>query len=288
MRNPGPIQGLAAPLILALAGIGLDELIRREWLSINFNISAASQTLFARKLNFKWLVMLPALLLALYSVSEFSKNWLFVAPDDLDTNYFIQSLKTPDAQWVQPPYGDFIWLPAAMDNGLKIREFIRPWWIAGSPGLPRAYLEMSNTKDDIQLPEYFTSVGDYVILKRPDNLYASIQTAEGVSACTAKSTGGFIDVSCRTDAPGRLTVFENALPNWAAFRDGQSVSMFSGPWLAVTAPAGKHSYSFRYQPWDAPAGIGLAILGWLIVLIGLFRSARHRQPPAGENAQSGL
>jgi uncharacterized membrane protein YfhO len=39
--------------------------------------------------------------------------------------------------------------------------------------------------------------------------------------------------------------------------------------LTVTAPAGKHNYKFRYLPWDAPVGIALTIIGWIIAITGL-------------------
>jgi hypothetical protein len=103
VRNMGQIQGLAGPLILALAGIGLDELIKKDWPQATFSLSKSNQNFGVLALSVKWIVLLVPMFLALQSVADFSKNWLFVTRMDADLNYFIQPLKTPDAQWVQPP-----------------------------------------------------------------------------------------------------------------------------------------------------------------------------------------
>jgi hypothetical protein len=268
IRNPGPIQGLAVSLILALAGMGLDALLKQNWPQFSFALFRPDQNLRGIKINIKWIIMIPLMLMALSSAFEFSNTWLYVQIIDLKTNLLIQSIKTSDAQWVQPPFGDYVWLPAAIENGMKISSFFRPWKIKG-PEMPRAYLEMSTVQADVNLPEFIRSSDGYVILKRPNNLYASITDGEKIKACLATSLGGSIDVSCDSDTAGTLSVIEHALSGWTVTRDGQNISLLSNPWLTVTAPAGKHNYKFRYLPWDAPVGIALSIIGWIIALTGL-------------------
>jgi len=211
------------------------------------------------------------LLLALQAVADFSAAWVNVTPmDPANPRSLLQSLRTADAEWVQPPFGEYIWLPAAMEDGMKLRQFYRPWSITSTTELPAAYLQMSTIPEDASLPEYLRTDGDYIILKRPNNLYASISDSQATYPCSASSTGGFIDVACDSPNPGTLVVLENALSGWTASRDGQAIALITTPWLDVDAPAGKHHYAFRYVPWDAPLGIVLAILGWVIALAGLF------------------
>lgn len=277
IRNPGPIQGLAVPLILVLAGIGVEGLIKKEWPQVGFSIFKTDQKVGGMTLSVKWITMCLLMGVALFSAADFSKSWLYVSKYDEDTNSLIQSLKTPDAQWVQPPFGKYFWLPAAVQNGLKIKEFFRPWGLTGSV-LPKAYLEMSGVKDDAKLPEYIGADGDYVLLQRPESLYAYVtDNDQQVEPCTATSTGGFVDVVCDTTTPGKLTVMENAVNGWTVALDGKATSLIAEQWLTVDAPQGKHNYTFRYQPWDVPLGIGLAVLGWAIAIIGLFYYARKER-----------
>lgn len=82
--------------------------------------------------------------------------------------------------------------------------------------------------------------------------------------------GGNIDIECQADSPGTLIVMENSWSGWKAKIDGRKAALDSSPWLSVDAPAGTHSYEFRYRPWDVPlggalslVGIGLAIWLWV-------------------------
>ena len=65
-----------------------------------------------------------------------------------------------------------------------------------------------------------------------------------------------------------LVVKENTWTGWYAWIDGQRTQLLGDQWLEVDAPAGKHTFEFRYLPWDVPVGLalfaaGVAISIWL-------------------------
>jgi hypothetical protein len=271
LRNPGVIQGLAVPYILVMAGLGVDDWFAKKWPKISLNLLATNHGLFAINTDtIKWLLLLLLMGLALKSTADFSKRWLYVDKAPFDLNELIKPLVTADAQWVQPPYGEAAWLLPAIDHGMKIRAYYLPWGI-GTPDLPKAYLEMTRTKEDVNLPEYKETIGDLQVLARPENVYASIGDGQTTKTCQATSIGGIIDVNCENSISGVLTVLERSWDGWAVWVDGQKQPLLAGPWLAVKTSPGKHLISFRYQPWDAPLGIGLAFLGWAIAIIGFYR-----------------
>jgi len=277
IRNPGPIQSLAVPFILILAGFGIDHLLNIQLPKIRLTAEQQENTVGRMDLNLlKWAAFLLLVFFSLKSTYDFSKPWLYVlnAPTDLQV---IESVKTENAEWVQPPAGEYAWFTKSMDNNLKIRYFFRPWKIK-SVEVPKAYLELSRVKDDVNLPEYDKSIGDFVLLKRVENEYAYIQTSEAMIPCKAYAAGGNIDVECDSTSAGMLYVLEHAVSGWTVNIDGKPNSLIKNDWLAVAASSGKHSYSFRYLPWDAPLGLGLGAIGWLSAFGGyLFFAIRDRK-----------
>ncbi len=63
-----------------------------------------------------------------------------------------------------------------------------------------------------------------------------------------------------------LVVQENSWTGWHAYRNGQSVALKAEHWLSVAAQPGTHQYTFRYRPWDVPAGAALSGFGLLLAL----------------------
>jgi len=267
VRNPSLIQGLAVTFILLLAGIGSDVVLHKNWPSISLIATQANLNLGTVNTNaFKWLAVLILMASALKSTSEFAQKWLYVTDLSEKTFEILKPLVTVDAQWVQPPWGEYYWFPAAMEHGLKVRSFYRPWKTTMQE-LPSAYLELTRGKE-VNQAEVKEIDGEFVVLQRPQNLYASVAMDGGVTACQATSQGGVVDVICDAEA-GVLTVLEHPVSGWNTWVDGEKAALLGGPWLSVKALAGRHTYTFRYQPWDVPLGIGLACLGWLTGLGGL-------------------
>ena len=61
-------------------------------------------------------------------------------------------------------------------------------------------------------------------------------------------------------------------PGWKAWVDGEPVSLTGLEWLEVPALAGKHTYLFRYRPWDVLMGGLLSLLG-VILAVYIWRAA---------------
>ncbi len=269
IRNPGPIQSLAVPFILVLAGFGGEDLLKREWPKLSLATLQQNQNLGIIDTGaIKWAVILLFMLFNLKAASDFSNEWLYMLPMAMDTQKLMEPLKTVEAQWVQPPWGEYLWLPGAFENGIKIRSYFRPWRL-DTPEMPPAYLQMSNFKEDANLPEFEKNWGDYVILRRPDSLYAYITDGETKLACQAKAQGGNVDVHCNSPKSGILIVMERSLSGWNVWSDGKRTNLVGGTWLSVQTDPGQHNYSFRYQPWDAPLGIVLAVLAWIGSIAGM-------------------
>jgi len=128
------------------------------------------------------------------------------------------------------------------------------------------YIQLTdNPGDDVEIVSHEEN---FDVVKRPDELYASVKTGNDTIKCEAVSLGGNIDVTCDTPSQGILTVLEYQYSGWYAWVDGQPQSFLGGDWLSVNAPSGKHVYSFRYRPWDVYVGalfslIGIGIIFWL-------------------------
>jgi len=269
LRNPSVIQGLAVPFVVGLASLGIDFLIQKEWPKLTVSLSHTDQKFGAFNITSKWIILFALMFLALKSVADFTQLFIWTSQDNGENRtQTMQALKTPEAEWVQPPFGEYFWLPAAMNNNLKIRSFFRPWGLIGED-LPLAYYEDSRVPGDVELPEYVSTIDELILLKRPDSFYASITSGQTKTPCSAISTGGIITVTCNSAASGTLKVFERAATGWTAFLDGERTSIITNPWLTVSAPSGKHHYTFHYTPWDVPLGIALSIFGWIAAVAGL-------------------
>lgn len=267
IRNPPLIQGFAVPFIIILAGLGLRSLLQRNWANWHFSLLPAGEKRFSIRVQFKWPVVALVILLSLGFTARFAREWIRVYLPPIETQPIIAQLKTDEAQWVQTPFGDYAWIPSAIENNLKIRFIFRPWHILG-PDLPPPYLEAVDISKGKSPPSYQIS-------SSPDSQYAHVVAAgESVSPCRARAKGGYIDVTCDNQIEGKLIVYERFMPGWHAWRDGVKTNLRSKDWLVVTAPAGKHTYQFRYIPWDAPLGIGLALTTMILSIIFLWRAVQ--------------
>ena len=116
-------------------------------------------------------------------------------------------------------------------------------------------------------------------LRHSENNYAFIQSGDQLITCKAQATGGNIDVVCPDSPKGILTVYENNWTGWYAWVDQTRTLLLSSDWLSMNAPAGKHTYHFRYRPWDVWAGILLTVFGIILSLV-LWLRAKQTGPSA--------
>ncbi|MGQ9683864.1 MAG: hypothetical protein ACUVX9_15120 [Anaerolineae bacterium] len=259
IRNPSPISGLVVPCVLLAAAWGLDELLRRPWpiLSLTDTTGAPAAT----GVRLSWLVLAVPLLWSLQSALTFGQAWLRcvnIYPGDY---HVAEALRTPDSQWVLPPFGEHYWGIIALDKGLKITQIVRPWaWKERRP--PAPYREALRGGADASVPGYLGQVNDFSLIEHRENIYAYIEAGDQCVPCRAQTLGGRIDVVCPDSPAGTLVVRENRFSGWQAWRDGVPAPIqATDAWLRVTAPAGGHRYRFRYQPWDVPLGLALTLIG---------------------------
>jgi hypothetical protein len=141
-----------------------------------------------------------------------------------------------------------------------------PWkWKDQKWPVPFIDTSRKGLPDDYGPESILTQVDDVLIFYNEGSEYAAVETAEGeLEPCFATGSGGQINVTCNLDSSGTLIVKENMWTGWKAWQDGEPVKLLGFHWLEVQAPTGNHTYSFRYQPWDVPLGIGLCALGIIL------------------------
>ncbi|MCP4358455.1 MAG: hypothetical protein GY796_10605 [Chloroflexi bacterium] len=267
IRNPSLIQGLAVPLIVALAAWGLDLALKQKW-PIRSLIPAYTTHKPQLTAVLTALLAVGLMALALQTAYKFSFRWLFVShQENMVWTWVLESTITDDTQWVSLPFGEHFWGPLAADAGLKITKHVRPshWRERKEPPplISASRLDTSPTENETVLAQF----GDIWVLERPSNHYAIVQDSEGkmIRPCTAQAQGGYITVRCEADQPGQLIVMENMWRGWRAWQDGKLIPLDKqSPWLMVEAAAGAHEYTFRYQPWDVSVGLFVSLLGLIL------------------------
>lgn len=268
LRALSVATSLMVPPILGLAAWGVDRLSELEWPQIVKH--NAQETTSSSSLSLKWIILIPILILSFKEIIPFAQNYIHlrdiqISPDDLA---FIQ---LNDTQWVTPPNND--WFPTLLAESRKVIMTDRPWnWkdrqrLSGYVGLV-----YNPNNDDIE--GRISREKNFDVVKHPAELYASVTVDNEMIKCNAISAGGNIDVACNTSKPGILTVHDYQWDGWYAWVDGQSQPILSGDWLTVTAPVGKHVYSFRYRPWDVYTGAALTIIGLGIVCWMIWKKER--------------
>ena len=251
LRYPTVISGLAVPLILALAGLGLDQLHARfgQWLTSTFHCSAPK-----RQATLWLFVIAVPLLGSLRSAYTFSRTWLTTFPVSPEIAEIAATLRTPTSQWIAFPYGHHFWAIPALDAGLKVTGAFSPWHWKGRD-LPPAYLKYDWEPVTSTAPD------------APPNTYAYVDMGIPRIGCDAQAAGGHIDVTCNAPLPGTLIVLENRWRGWRVQRDGVTVDLVDDNWLSVQAPAGEHRYTFRYRPWDVALGLLVTVIGTSLSLV---------------------
>jgi hypothetical protein len=77
-----------------------------------------------------------------------------------------------------------------------------------------------------------------------------------------------LEIHASTPAPAILVLSEWDYPGWQVEINQQPATRAraNGGFQAIYLPAGDHTISLRYRPWDVPLGVGLALLNLLIVV----------------------
>jgi hypothetical protein len=261
LRFAPMIGGLAVPPIVALSSYALDRLLKLNWPALNLGLSL-DKPLFSWALNLHWLLLIP-LFFALQSGLSFSRLWLYTESIGPEVIQLLQHLKTSDLQWVEPPFGDHVYIEPAVAMGLKLSPGIMTWrW--RDREFPTAVLEANPSGPPPLADAVIEEVNGIPIYAVHNQPYAAVMGETWGKACTASGVGGDLQVSCSNSPQGFLVLQENSYTGWRAWRDGSPVPLLNSKTLQVEAPAGQHLYRFRYLPWDVPSGIALSIAGILL------------------------
>jgi len=268
LRYTAFIAGLAIPPILALAAIGLDQLIDSCRRRFNLSMEDGGSALFRVKLDPRWLLAIP-LILAMNQARTFGSQWIQILKIDPYVTRVIEALQTPDLQWVNVPLGEHFFVEPAVGRGLKLSaDFFRTWHWKDRP-LPEPVMEANHHGPPEGMTEARIVDGIHIHIATQGREYAAVEHLDGSrTICTALGLGGKIDVACDTIKDGLLVVRENNWSGWRAKIDGVSVPLQPEKWLSVEAPVGDHNYSFRYLPFDVFLGVaflvvGVFVAGWL-------------------------
>jgi hypothetical protein len=270
VRFPTFALGIAVPLILGLAVYGLDQILQRvEWPFLKLGVgSRNSARTFSIPLS---VILLIPLAIAIYHGYRFGHSFLTLQPVAPATLQKLGDMKTDSLQWVMPVFGEHFWKEPAVRLGLKITASTLPFW-TGERHYPEPYYEMTRgPKENLQSGETLVKTYENEILYMNHKAeYAVVRDGQGnTTPCRATGTGGEIDVTCDIRGEGTLIVHENSWPAWRVWLDDMRADLTSTDgWLAVEAPPGRHTFTFRYLPWDVPVGLlftllGLALCGWL-------------------------
>lgn len=263
IRTPSLIAGMAVCPLLALAAVGLDGLLKRPSADRRLRVSLGRSS--PVWVDHRVLVVTLAAL-ALLQVRSVGRQWLgTVEVDAAEVDRVVTALETPGLEWVQTPYGESQWMTGAIDEGLKVAFFHRPWDWEDRPDPVPVLVASGSALPDLVAREQLDN-GVTIYAASPPEEYAVIDHADGSeTVCQARGKGGEIDVSCDALRPGMLVVREHLGPGWKAEVGGRGESLVEAePWLGVEVPAGRVEVRLRYRPWDVPVGIGMMMVGVVV------------------------
>jgi hypothetical protein len=274
IRHSPQIASLAIPLILALSAYGLERLLNLRWpdLFMSFPRTKSQSGLF----SLRWVLLVP-LLFSLKSSYDFSQLWIETTYRNPEIYELLALLKTETVQWVEPPFGEHAFIEPAIDMGLKLSPGIMTWSWRGREK-PAAFRYLSRTGQPPGAVAAKGMIRGLTVFESTEEKYAEVYAGESRYPCWALGSGGVIDVSCKTGEAGTLVLKEYTFSGWRVWVDGKPARFeFDDVWLKVQAPAGTHTYAFRYFPWDVPFGVFLWLCG-LVICVLLWRS-EHRAVP---------
>jgi hypothetical protein len=260
-RNTPLIASLAIPGILGLAGFGLDRLLSKEWPQLTLRLRPDSD-LGSHNLNLSWVMAIP-LIWSVHSAYTLVEPYL-QTQDLTDVYAEIESLEFQDLQWFSPPFGEHYWVEPALEAGLKVTSVVWAWsWDGRLPPDPKWMVARNGQPPGSEVAGELAGIPLYHFT---DRSYAYIETNGEMVPCQALGSGGDIQVSCSSGAPGTLIVMENSWSGWKAWQDDERVTLLPNRWLSLKAPAGDHEFRFLYRPADVALGAFLTLIGFVLTI----------------------
>ncbi len=269
LRSFSVATSLMVPPVLGMAAWGLQQILQADWPLVAWQ--RPQEALQRTAFSFKWLVLIPLLLLSLKDITLFSQLYITLRNVEIPQED-LSFIQLDDTQWVTPSGID--WFPILMSKPQKLIMTDRPWNWKSRERLS-GYIALVFNPDNNEIEGELLSRGkNFDVMRHPEFLYAFVSIPQGETSqivkCNASSLGGIIDVTCDSPAAGVLTVHDYLWSGWYAWMDGQPINLLDSDWLTVQAAPGRHVYSFRYTPWDVYVGGALTLLGlglalWMIL-----------------------
>ncbi|MGB7537588.1 MAG: hypothetical protein WBM17_03540 [Anaerolineales bacterium] len=288
VRYPALIAGLAPPLILALAGLGAQAILVRSWPTYLLRLRDDARWHLRIPLRAAAAFLLAVgMVLSLAAVVGFSSNFLVAAPAYKIPEEILPLVSSPEVEWVQPPFQEYGWFPEMLDRNLKIATYLRPWNLKYRIRFDARFNILPNLPEPEVKPGWklVQELGNYRIYLNEQAYYAVLHTAEGEIPCAAKGMWGDLEVICTSEAPGLLELKEYFYSGWQAAVDGTPAAIEETQFLSVPMPAGTHTASFRFRPWDVPVGFLISVFGWIATGVYIWRGRKETGP---ETIQGGI
>ncbi|TET33111.1 MAG: hypothetical protein E3J69_08120 [Anaerolineales bacterium] len=256
-RYPPLVAGLLVPLVLSMAALSLDRLTRITWPKVSLENQKGSRY----QIPIILILLAIPLSLNLINAYRFGQSWLKLREISPDFQQLGSAIPNPGSGWIQALSNPHHWTFELIEDGHKVTNVFRPWHWKHRQNPPPSYRAFS-PQEEIETGEIITMVDEIRVIEYSDVFYAYIQSGvDEFIPCTADSRGGFIDVHCSTQKPGRLILRENTYPGWLAYRDGEKIELIGENDIEVVAPQGDHHYTFRYFPIDVLLGFSLTLIG---------------------------
>jgi hypothetical protein len=279
VRNSPQISALANPLILGVSAWGLDLLLKKNWPKFALVSSEFQPAKFILGISPVIILLAFPLFWSVKEAYDFGQTWLQTFHMDESLYQKVDALKTGYAEWVNVPFGEHYWMIPALDNNLKVGDGIRTWsWKERDN--PTPYLEASQDEPQPGAANLIQTIDNLYYYTHAENEYAYIEADGQRFTCFAQATGGNIDVTCPDVTAGKLVVMENNWTGWSAWMDDTRIPLKYANWLTVDSLNGRHTYHFRYRPWDVWVGIFLTALGIYLSIVLWQRDKKINQPPS--------
>jgi hypothetical protein len=274
-RTPGFVAGLTISLIIGLSGWGLQLLLAQKWPILYILAKDSKKTLFEVS---SAVVLIPALVWSIYSVSQFNSQFRYLAAWPERYALAAELFSKQETGWVQPPYGNWPVAAALVNQNVKVNTY--RIWDYKSREYPKYQFDISEDPSTGSNANIVASFDGFFLIRNPNSYYAAINMGEEEVPCKAKSNGGHISIDCIAEKPGKLVVLENHLPGWSARLDGKRAKIFPGQWLSIELPKGEHNIQFRYMPPDFILGALISLASIAACIWLWFSSEIHSSQPS--------
>jgi hypothetical protein len=259
IRYPTYISGLAVQPVLALAGIGFQHIASFHWPTFEIKFpetSNGSRVMFSSS---SVLILFVASNIA--AEVSFASKWIQTTRQEKGIREVLNHFRSDSLQWVGSPFGEHFWSEIATGMNLKMYQGVRPWkWAGRELPLPVMESNRSGVPNGMQLRETVNGVPIYAVPS--GRQYASVDALDGQSiACSARGTGGDVNIVCVSSTGGTLHVMENMWPGWSATVNGTPAKIGGKQWISIPIGPGKVDVALRYRPLDAVIGGFLSLAG---------------------------